>query len=222
MDRFDPYQQLGVDQHAGIDEIKKAYKRRSKETHPDAGGDAEAFHAVTRALAILSDPDRRAKFDNTGQVDDETIDLTRETALGIIDRFVAEVINDYMLKEMDPRFDPRQLDVIEVVAHKIEEEIAQLTRAAVQGERAIKEMRDIARRFKRKSETDAGDPIGHGFQRQIEGMISRREEVLKQIPARRMAISIVRDYAFERDAPVPRGLFDFPTSNVTSFVWPTS
>ena len=47
------YAVLGVDADASADEIKKAYRRRARELHPDAGGDEERFKAVQAAYAVL-------------------------------------------------------------------------------------------------------------------------------------------------------------------------
>jgi hypothetical protein len=40
---------LGAAEGASLDELKRAYRRRAKETHPDQGGSAEAFREVLRA-----------------------------------------------------------------------------------------------------------------------------------------------------------------------------
>lgn len=45
---------LGLEAGAAADEIKRAYKRRALETHPDQGGDEDAFRAVQRAYEKLS------------------------------------------------------------------------------------------------------------------------------------------------------------------------
>lgn len=63
----DLYDVLGVDRDASREEIKRAYRRRARELHPDAGGDEEAFKEVTRAYEVLSDPERRALYDRFGE-----------------------------------------------------------------------------------------------------------------------------------------------------------
>lgn len=61
------YEDLGVGRDATPDEIKKAYRSRAQKSHPDReGGDAEVFHAVQTAHDVLSDPDRRERYDRTG------------------------------------------------------------------------------------------------------------------------------------------------------------
>lgn len=63
----DLYRLLGVPRDADQDEIKRAYRRKARELHPDAGGDEEAFKEVTRAYEVLSDPDLRARYDRYGE-----------------------------------------------------------------------------------------------------------------------------------------------------------
>ena len=62
----DLYDVLGVDRSASADEVRTAYRQRARETHPDAGGDVGAFHAVQAAWEVLGDPDRRRAYDRTG------------------------------------------------------------------------------------------------------------------------------------------------------------
>jgi curved DNA-binding protein CbpA len=66
---MNPYTTLGVAPDASIDEIKAAYRRAAKNHHPDAGGDASVFREIQKAYEILTDPERRKLFDETGVVD---------------------------------------------------------------------------------------------------------------------------------------------------------
>ena len=68
----DPYKVLGVKKTSTQDEIKKAYRKLAKKLHPDlhpgdAGKEAE-FQAVTAANDLLSDPEKRKRFD-AGEID---------------------------------------------------------------------------------------------------------------------------------------------------------
>lgn len=68
----DPYKVLGVKKTATRDEIKKAYRKLAKKLHPDlhpgdVGKKAE-FQAVSAANDLLSDPEKRKRFD-AGEID---------------------------------------------------------------------------------------------------------------------------------------------------------
>jgi DnaJ-class molecular chaperone len=68
----DPYSILGVARSAGEKDIKSAYRKLAKELHPDRNKDnpkaAERFSEITRAYDLLSDKDKRARFDR-GEID---------------------------------------------------------------------------------------------------------------------------------------------------------
>jgi DnaJ-class molecular chaperone len=68
----DPYTTLGVKKDATQDDIQKAYRRLAKKLHPDLNpgnkGAEEKFKEVAAAYDLLSDPDKRARFDR-GEVD---------------------------------------------------------------------------------------------------------------------------------------------------------
>lgn len=65
------YEVLGVDPTATADEIKRAFRLRLRQTHPDAGGDASAFIQVQRAWDLIGTPKARAAYDRGHGFTDE-------------------------------------------------------------------------------------------------------------------------------------------------------
>ena len=65
------YKTLGVEKDVTGQELKKAYKEKPFETHPDKGGSVEAFDQVHKAYLTLSQPRSRKRYDETGAVDDD-------------------------------------------------------------------------------------------------------------------------------------------------------
>ena len=67
----DLYEILGVSKDASDSEIKKAFRRRARELHPDVNKAADAedqFKELNEAYDVLSDPNKRAQYDRFGTI----------------------------------------------------------------------------------------------------------------------------------------------------------
>src|SRR4028119_1335090 len=71
---MDLYQRLGIKRGASEAEVKKAYRSLAKQLHPDRNTDnpkaAERFAQITQAYDLLSDKDKRARYDR-GEIDED-------------------------------------------------------------------------------------------------------------------------------------------------------
>ncbi len=62
----DYYDILGVSKGASEGDIKKAFREKAHQLHPDKGGDKAKFQEVNEAYQVLSDPQKRAQYDQFG------------------------------------------------------------------------------------------------------------------------------------------------------------
>lgn len=79
----DHYTVLGVARNASAEQIQRAHRKLAKRYHPDLNPGkpqaAERFKAITAAYALLSDPDKRARYDR-GEIDATGVESARSYA----------------------------------------------------------------------------------------------------------------------------------------------
>jgi len=63
---MNPYKILGVDKSASQSDIKKAYRAKAKQHHPDKGGDEAEFKKINQAYEVLGNEQKRSQFDQFG------------------------------------------------------------------------------------------------------------------------------------------------------------
>jgi len=198
--KFDPYEALGVAREAEEAEIRAAARRAAKDTHPDAGGDAEAFNDTRRALAILTDPKRRAKFDRTGEAEDVEPDNTEAAAMSIIEGELAALMNAFLSNDFNPMLDPRKIDLVKHIEGKIGERIAGLFKLKLQAQSHARVLRDVAERFSRKKDA-AGkfNFISRSLENQSREIERKLEEIILGIDNLKAAKDMVSTYEFRTD-----------------------
>lgn len=142
------YDTLGVDKDAEPDAIKKAYRKLAKSHHPDAGGDPAQFHALAKAYDVLSDDDKRKRYDETGRVDDRVGSLD-ERALsiigGLVDELAAKLISEDGLEH---------LDLVAEMRNNVAKQILQTKENRKEAERFERKATKLRKRFKAKKGPD--------------------------------------------------------------------
>jgi len=98
----DLYAELDCPREADEAMVKRAYKRRARDTHPDHGGDPKAFARATQARDVLLDPERRRRYDETGQVDGApVIDETNQKILDLIAGALEAAVQEAAGRDLD-------------------------------------------------------------------------------------------------------------------------
>jgi hypothetical protein len=114
-------------------------------------------------------------------------DNERVNVVNVVQKFIGDVINPWLLSGLDPTKDPRRIDVIAEAKRRIIEEIQQGRLGITHGQREIEAVEDLARRFGSRKKADgfvarhlrdrvaaAREHIAH-----IERVIAVNEEALK-------------------------------------------
>ncbi|KAJ8131643.1 hypothetical protein O1611_g1985 [Lasiodiplodia mahajangana] len=77
---IDPYEVLGLERTATADQVKSAYRKLALKNHPDKVSEDqkqkahETFQSIAFAYAVLSDPTRRKRYDETGSTSESVVD----------------------------------------------------------------------------------------------------------------------------------------------------
>lgn len=223
MSRFDPYETLGLRPDATEDEIRDAWRRRSKETHPDReGGSATEFARVTEAAKILRDPYLRAEYDRTGALppDGATIFGVGSTDHGALIALGAILGGIIIKSDQDPNF----VDVMPHVVNTIDVKLGKIAEAIAKSERSL----DRARRMRGRFRPPADKP------NKLDQMIALMEDEMKdQIERHKSRMEDLRrakeivsgyEYDFETMLAIAGASFFHPSADgdryhVQTFSW---
>jgi curved DNA-binding protein CbpA len=190
------YDTLGVSAAASSDEIKHAFRSKAKSAHPDKGGDAAAFRAITHAYAVLGSPDRRARYDAHGD-DADNPDNAFAAAFSLVQQAIDSIIDQMLAKDDDPC----QLDVMAILKANFDKNASDIANEIARIEARLAMLTKIAKRFRVKR----GRP--NFMRRSTESKmqaaradIATGKDALKNMLAGR---ALLDDYEFEFDAPPP-------------------
>ena len=193
----DLYETLGVERDASPEDLKRAYRKRAKKAHPDGGGSVEAFANLSRALAVLSDPESRKEYDRTGKVGEKEPDTREANALQLAAQTIQSVI-DVITKR---RGKPEQYDLVGDSVRKIEEQIKGYRQTIQNYRDHAAEMRKIAKRFKaKKGKANRSSPLFDNNAADAEREIPKVERVIE---VHERAIEILSDHSWQSDGASP-------------------
>jgi len=191
--KLDPYKELGVTKAASPDEVKSAFRKRAKETHPDRGGNRRDFDRVTRANLVLSDPKRREKYNRTGDIDEDS----PENAISAPVSIIVGLIQTVCQQEAQGAGDVTKSDLVTRMRMTIRDAISNLKGQQKSVEKIAKRMRVVADRMKKRG---GGESLIHKAIRSQAASAETHINVLStQIQAHIDAMTMLEEFEFEFD-----------------------
>lgn len=185
------YQILDVSKSADKDSIKKAYRKKAMTMHPDHGGNVEKFGAIKLAHDILTDDERRKKYDETGDTSEKAPDNAYATAINI----VGGAFNVVLTECASAGQSPLETDMVGRVKSTIKKTIDEATKQI----RILRNMLDSDKRmrgrFKSKKENIFESILSNRIM-SLEINIKNCEDVINNSNA---ALEMIKDYSFRSD-----------------------
>jgi curved DNA-binding protein CbpA len=138
---MNPYDELGVDKDASKDEIRKAYRKKAHESHPDKCGQDPAatakFQLVAQAYSVLKDDARRKQYDETGEVK-QPVDETFSDLACLV------------LQLIEACADPETFDLNAAVLEVLKKTILTETQVAALADKSAAKLERAAKLMKKK------------------------------------------------------------------------
>jgi DnaJ-class molecular chaperone len=204
----DLYADLGVDKDAPSDAIRKAYKRRVKETHPDTGGDREQFERVQKAYDVLGDQQKRLTYDTTGNADQKAPDPRELAALNMI----VGMLDGFINTDSPELFGA---DLVAMMREQLREQRGEIIKSLQMLSRKQEHIKKLMKRFKKmerravRGPKDSIDADQHKkrrpdfmqpvFERNIATTKMTFETGQRHLEDTETAIQMLEDYVFQKD-----------------------
>lgn len=189
---IDPYKTLGVNRDADGAAIKSAYRSRAKSSHPDAGGDVDAFSKLTSSYELLLDPVRRKIYDDTG-FDPQLTDAKDLEGLLILDALVNEII-------LDER-QPGSFDPVAAMRRKLTDRVVNARFHILELERHRGRIRNHMDRIGKRPESDV---LGRMLTARCDAIADAIGKAEAEIKVIEQAYAMLDGYSYELEVEMPK------------------
>lgn len=198
------YDELGVRSDADRESIKRAYRKKAHQHHPDKGGSAEKFHAVQRAYDVLSNEARRAWYDRNGT--DGPADQQDEALKNLAAIFLQVV----------DQADVEHQDVLAIVREHIERARSNVISQVDQHKAKVRKLETAKKRLTKKS--SGPELLGQMLDGQIAANKRAMELAGENIKVFARMLELLKDYSYNADAQqYARNKFEWTPLGVGGF-----
>ena len=197
---MDHYETLGVPRDASAADIRKAWKRLMSQTHPDKeGGETADAAEINRAYQALRDPDRRARYDDTGS--DEATEEQTAVELMVMQAF-AMAMDNPMADDNPVRW---AVDQLRTSSAETRGKLIQITTQ-------LSKLKKLRARVKCKGEKNLAHRVIDERVKQLESLQGQGAEKIRRTD---LAIKLIGEYSTDAkatlgaDAPPRRVAFQW-------------
>lgn len=186
------YEILGVKTSATVKTIRAAYRKKAKKAHPDTGGSIEEFNALKKAHDILIDPERRLKYDATGDTSEKAIDNSLSQVIGLLTAAL-----DNVLQQIEARGgNPTEFEIINDMKILMGGHLDELQKKCAQVTAQRKKMERLVGRFDVKKGENYFEAIVASKMSAFDSQIRQLNE--QEIPIKK-ALDILANSSFRSD-----------------------
>lgn len=197
MDPMDPYVVLGLVRDATPEQIKKAYRDKARDAHPDKGGSDEDFQILRLAYDTLRDPQRRKIFDETGRIDETRADNEHAPIMQYLSQMIMMLIG-HMEEVPADTANPIQAlkDLITEETRRVAERVGEL-RAQI---RYLETMQTRMKRKKKAKPNPLLEMVLAGTIGQGKAKLAGEDKIQEM---RNTILEVLDGYDYEMDKPKP-------------------
>jgi DnaJ-class molecular chaperone len=186
------YDTLGVDKNSSPEDIKKAYREKSKSAHPDRGGSNEEQANLNKAYTLLIDVEKRARYDQTGN--DNEIPFENK-----FNQFITQVF-----MQLSGEMDIDHENLIDAIKSEMYKGVMNLEANIENNEKLKNKFERIQRRMKSKG----NQSLLHLVAGQIEIFKNTIENCKVEIDFIKQCKAVMEEYSYEVDQrPQPHNQF---------------
>ena len=180
------YNVLDIEETASKEEIKKAYRKRARETHPDTNkGKEEEFIDVNKAYLVLADDLKRSKYDQTGQEDFR--DNISERAMGLL----SQLFTDTIAQCNEELF---YIDIMKVIKDTIVAMEQNQKKIKEEGQKRISFLEKLLPKIKNKGDKPVFESV---IQKLIQGTKMKIAQIEDEEKVGELALLLLQNYSFE-------------------------
>lgn len=200
------YGVLGVASWADLETIRKAYQRKVKECHPDRFPDkAEEFKAVQEAWDVLGNEEKRAYYDEHGEVPNEgKADNSHKWIIEHIDYAFGVAV----ATAMEHGVPLVNIDMVKALVEHFKDATDKGKTQMEMLLKIIKELKRTVGRYRNRKK-DEGNILEDLTRARIKNMESQIDEICKAIEGYKTCSEFLKDYSFLKESTGPLGGADF-------------